>query len=61
MLKKEYKYQAPPAAAAETPDADGITDSMLDFSWERDVVASVSSIHCELYGSLMLIVQEHKN
>jgi template-activating factor I len=43
-LKKEYKYIAPPAAAGESPDADGITDSMLDFSWERDVVASVSSI-----------------
>ena len=31
----------PPAAAEETPDADGITESMLEFSWERDVVASV--------------------
>ncbi|KAJ7275406.1 hypothetical protein B0H12DRAFT_1087120 [Mycena haematopus] len=37
VLKKEYKYNAPPGAADEKPDADGITESMLDFSWERDV------------------------
>ncbi|PCH33357.1 hypothetical protein WOLCODRAFT_135080 [Wolfiporia cocos MD-104 SS10] len=37
VLKKEYKYLAPPAAADEKPDADGITPSMLEFSWERDV------------------------
>jgi len=42
VLKKEYAYVPPPAAANETPDADGITESMLDFSWERDVKASVS-------------------
>jgi len=46
-LKKEYKYAAPPAAADETPDADGISESMLDFSWERDVVGSVSNIYCK--------------
>jgi hypothetical protein len=41
-LKKEYKFVPPAAAADEKPDADGITDSMLEFSWERDVQASVS-------------------
>lgn len=45
VLKKEYKYVAPLAAAGETPDADGITDSILDFSWERDVVASSTKIN----------------
>jgi hypothetical protein len=43
VLKKEYKYVPPPAASDEQPDADGITDSMLDFSWIRDVQPSVSS------------------
>ena len=42
VLKKEYKYIVPPAAADETPDADGLTPSMLDFSWERDVKPSAS-------------------
>lgn len=41
VLKKEYKYLAPPAAADEKPDADGITESMLEFSWQRDIQASV--------------------
>jgi hypothetical protein len=41
-LKKEFKYVPPPAAADEKPNEDGITDSMLEFSWERDVQASVS-------------------
>jgi len=41
-LKKEYKYVAPPASANEKPDADGLTPSMLDFSWERDVKPSAS-------------------
>ncbi|EPQ61018.1 hypothetical protein GLOTRDRAFT_53702 [Gloeophyllum trabeum ATCC 11539] len=39
VLKKEYKYIPPPSAANEVPDEDGITDSVLDFSWERDVEA----------------------
>ncbi|KAK7064539.1 SAC domain-containing protein [Favolaschia claudopus] len=30
-------YNAPPASADDKPDADGITEAMLDFSWERDV------------------------
>lgn len=41
MLKKEFKHVATPASANEKPDADGITESMLEFSWERDVVATV--------------------
>ncbi|KAJ7596641.1 hypothetical protein C8J56DRAFT_917945 [Mycena floridula] len=45
VLKKEYKYMPPPAAANETPDADGITPSMLDFSWERDVKPSAAKIN----------------
>ncbi|KAF8078308.1 hypothetical protein FPV67DRAFT_1571097 [Lyophyllum atratum] len=45
VLKKEFKYVAPPAAADEKPDADGITDSMLEFSWERDVVPSGQKIN----------------
>ncbi|KZT23794.1 hypothetical protein NEOLEDRAFT_1135924 [Neolentinus lepideus HHB14362 ss-1] len=44
VLKKEYKYIAPPAAANETPDEDGITDSVLDFSWERDVAPQAYKI-----------------
>lgn len=41
VLKKEYKYLPPPAAESEKPDENGITDSMLDFSWDRDVQISV--------------------
>ncbi|KAH7929385.1 hypothetical protein BV22DRAFT_1029631 [Leucogyrophana mollusca] len=44
VLKKEYKYIPPPAASDETADADGITPSMLDFSWERDVQPSATKI-----------------
>ncbi|KAI6153397.1 hypothetical protein BKA82DRAFT_4089456 [Pisolithus tinctorius] len=45
VLKKEYKYVCPPGAADETPDADGLTPSMLDFSWERDVQPSAIKIN----------------
>ncbi|KAG6820755.1 hypothetical protein H0H93_012019 [Arthromyces matolae] len=45
VLKKEFKFVPPPAAANETPDADGITESMLEFSWERDVVISGQKIN----------------
>ncbi|KAG0709089.1 hypothetical protein DFH29DRAFT_890462 [Suillus ampliporus] len=38
VLKKEYKYD-------EKPDADGVTESMLDFSWARDVQPSATPIH----------------
>ena len=41
MLKKEYKFEPSNAAANEEPDTDGITPSMLEFSWERDVSAQV--------------------
>ncbi|KIK71359.1 hypothetical protein GYMLUDRAFT_90335 [Collybiopsis luxurians FD-317 M1] len=44
VLKKEYKHVPSPAAADETPDADGLTESMLDFSWERDVKPSSMKI-----------------
>ncbi|KAJ7169487.1 hypothetical protein C8R46DRAFT_1088938 [Mycena filopes] len=44
VLKKEYKYNAPPSAADDKPDADGITETMLDFSWERDVEAQAFKI-----------------
>ena len=42
VLKKEYKYVPPPVETNEKPDADGITESMLEFSWERDVQPQVS-------------------
>ncbi|THV06058.1 hypothetical protein K435DRAFT_712070 [Dendrothele bispora CBS 962.96] len=45
VLKKEYTYVPPPDAANETPDADGITDSMLNFSWASDVKASKITIN----------------
>ena len=45
MLKKEYQWAPGPAAAEEKPDADGLTESMVDFSWERDVEPQVS-LHC---------------
>ncbi|KAG6889373.1 hypothetical protein C0995_001438 [Termitomyces sp. Mi166 len=45
VLKKEFKYVPPPAAAGEKPDEDGITDSMLEFSWERDVVSSGQKVN----------------
>jgi len=41
-LKKEFKYVPPPAAVDEKPDEDGVTESMLDFSWERDVEPKVT-------------------
>ncbi|KAJ8084355.1 hypothetical protein AAF712_001145 [Marasmius tenuissimus] len=45
VLKKEYKYVPALAAAGEQADADGLTESMLDFSWERDVEPSVTKIN----------------
>lgn len=44
VLKKEYKYIPPPAAADDTPDEDGVTESMIDFSWERDIEIQVGPI-----------------
>ncbi|KXN83617.1 Protein SET [Leucoagaricus sp. SymC.cos] len=37
VLTKEYKYIPPHTAADDKPDENGITDSMVDFSWERDI------------------------
>ncbi|KAG6814014.1 hypothetical protein H0H92_003864 [Tricholoma furcatifolium] len=45
VLKKEFKFVPPPAAADEKPDEDGITESMLEFSWDRDVVPSSQQIN----------------
>ncbi|KAI0322322.1 hypothetical protein OF83DRAFT_1049593 [Amylostereum chailletii] len=45
VLKKEYKFEPSNASADETPDADGITPSMLEFSWERDVTPQSTTIH----------------
>lgn len=41
MLKKVYKYTLPPNAKDDKPDADGVTEWMVDFSWERDVEPQV--------------------
>jgi hypothetical protein len=60
VLKKEYKFEPSSAAANEEPDADGITPSMLEFSWERDVTAQVCS--CLSLSSGVLIGNiGHKN
>ena len=40
-LKKQYKYVPPPVEVEEKADADGITESMLEFSWERDAQPEV--------------------
>ncbi|KAF8594152.1 hypothetical protein BDV93DRAFT_482018 [Ceratobasidium sp. AG-I] len=39
VLKKTYSYTDPPetTAASTTPDANGVTEVMVDFNWERDV------------------------
>ncbi|TCD70645.1 hypothetical protein EIP91_002365 [Steccherinum ochraceum] len=44
VLKKEYKFVPPPAASSDQADEDGITETMLDFSWERDVEAQATKI-----------------
>ncbi len=44
MLTKEYKYVVPPAVADDKPDENGITEAMIDFSWERDVTISVRCV-----------------
>ncbi|KAN0100805.1 hypothetical protein V8E55_000789 [Tylopilus felleus] len=45
VLKKEYKYVPPPEAAGEQPDEDGLTPSMLAFTWTRDVKPSAIKIN----------------
>lgn len=49
-MKKEYKYVPASSAESDMPDENGISDSMLDFSWDRDVEMSVSRmmIHTEV-------------
>lgn len=42
MLKKEYKFTPP---KGEKPDSDGLTPTMIDFNWERDVAPGVSIYH----------------
>ncbi|OSD05920.1 hypothetical protein PYCCODRAFT_1464619 [Trametes coccinea BRFM310] len=44
VLKKEYKYVPPPVEGDEKADADGITETMLEFSWERDVQPQATKI-----------------
>ncbi|PIL29656.1 hypothetical protein GSI_08293 [Ganoderma sinense ZZ0214-1] len=44
VLKKEYKYVSPPVETEDKPDADGITETMLEFSWERDVQPQATKI-----------------
>ncbi|CAE6416830.1 unnamed protein product [Rhizoctonia solani] len=45
VLKKYYKYTAPPEVSVEdsTPDSNGVTNIMIDFNWERDIDISVSA------------------
>lgn len=45
VLKKEFKFVPPPSAVDDKPDENGITESMVDFSWERDIVPSVRPLH----------------
>jgi hypothetical protein len=51
VLRKVYKYVPPAGAKNEKPDAEGITEAMLDFDWGTHVDMPVSnvpnlSIHC---------------
>jgi len=55
VLKKVYEFVPSRAVEDEKPDADGITPSMLEFSWERDVVPKVGELYpmtcdCTLIG-----------
>jgi len=45
ILKKEYKRIATPLTESDKADENGITDSMLDFSWDRDVEMSSIKIN----------------
>lgn len=45
VVKKVYKYVAPPAAKDEKPDEDGITQSMIEFDWERDIESQATKIN----------------
>ena len=56
-MKKEYKYVPASTGESDTPDENGITDSMLDFSWDRDVEMSVSwtGMMIQSYKFLMIL------
>lgn len=43
LLKKEYKYLPPKPSDDDKPDENGITEAMIDFSWEQHTEALVSS------------------
>lgn len=40
VLTKEFKYVPPPATADDKADENGVTEAMIDFSWERDTEIS---------------------
>lgn len=40
VLSKDYKYVAPPTASDDKPDENGVTETMVDFSWDRDIQLS---------------------
>ncbi|TDL28772.1 hypothetical protein BD410DRAFT_760374 [Rickenella mellea] len=44
VLKKVYKYIPPPSAKDDVADENGITQSMIDFEWERDVEPQATKI-----------------
>ncbi|KAB5594365.1 ATP-dependent DNA helicase recQ [Ceratobasidium theobromae] len=46
VLKKYYKYTAPPEVTSEdaTPDENGVNNVMVDFDWERDIEISGTTI-----------------
>jgi template-activating factor I len=50
VLKKEYKFNMQATDASDKPDENGITDAMLEFSWDRDVEPQVMR-----YGASILL------
>jgi template-activating factor I len=53
VLKKEYKFNAPPADANDKPDENGITEAMLEFSWDRDVEPQVRVPCCRAHSRVL--------
>ncbi|QRV88247.1 Nucleosome assembly protein (NAP) [Ceratobasidium sp. AG-Ba] len=47
VLKKSYSYTLPPETTVKstTPDENGVTDIMVDFNFERDIVISGAPIN----------------
>ncbi|CAE6347624.1 unnamed protein product [Rhizoctonia solani] len=47
VLRKYYRYTAPPEVTAENsaPDENGVTNIMVDFNWDRDINISGTSIN----------------